>query len=159
MKWSILALVAALGALGFAAAQETPKTAAAAYASLADSILAVKRTEADFVRMMLDGHYRAAQEHTTRGDAERASAEIALFANEGDNAIGGVRKRLLEGGHHHNAAGEAQGIYEPGFVVVTRKAKEEALAISASMRQAKSEADRKQAWDRFAAVAAPLLRR
>ncbi len=41
---------------------------------------------------------------------------MALFANEGDNAIAGIRKRLVEGGHHHNAAGEEQGIFEEGYV-------------------------------------------
>ena len=34
-----------------------------------------------------------------------------------------VRKTLLEGGHHHNAAGEQQGIYDEGYVIVTRAAK------------------------------------
>jgi hypothetical protein len=157
MKLKILALVAAAAALGFVIPQQTPKSTAAAYGALADTILAVKRTESEFVRSLLAGHLRAARDFSGRGDSEHAAAEIALFANEGDNAIGGVRKRLLEGGHHHNADGEAKGIYEPGFVIVTRKAKEEALAVSATMRQAKTDADRKQAWDRFVAIANPLV--
>ena len=56
-------------------------------------------------------------------DDALAAAELALFANEGDNAIGGVRKKLLEGGHHFNAAGEEAGVYEDGYVIVTREAK------------------------------------
>lgn len=156
MKLKIWTLAAAVAAFGFALPQQTPKTMATAYGSLADTILAVKKTEADFVRSILAGHFRAAREANQKGDAERAAAEMALFANEGDNAIGGVRKRLLEGGHHHNADGEAKGLYEPGFVIVTRKAKEESLAASAAMRQAKTEADRKAAWDKFAGIAGPL---
>jgi hypothetical protein len=79
------------------------------------------------------------------------------FANEGDNAIGGVRKRLLEGGHHFNAEGEEQGIFEPGYVVVNREAKQKLLASSSALRQAKDEMARKAAWDDFAKVAKPLL--
>ena len=157
MKMVLLAALAALGALAYVPAQQTPKSTAAAYGALADSILAIKHTELEFVRSMLANHYRNARTAVQRGDSEAASAEIALFANEGDNAIGGVRKRLLEGGHHHNADGEAKGLYEPGFVVITRKAKEEALAASAAMRQAKSDGDRKSAWDRFAVLAGPLV--
>lgn len=156
MKLKILTLAAAVVAFGFVSPQQTPKTLATAYGSLADTILAVKRTEAEFVRALVAGHFRAAREATQKGDAERAAAEMALFANEGDNAIGGVRKRLLEGGHHHNADGEAKGLFDAGFVIVTRKAKEEALAASAAMRQAKTDADRKAAWDKFAAIAGPL---
>jgi hypothetical protein len=157
MKLKILTLTAAVAALGFVVPQQTPKSTAAAYGALADTILAVKRTESEFVRSLLAHHFRVARDFVARADSEHAAAEIALFANEGDNAIGGVRKRLLEGGHHHNADGEAKGVYEPGFVIVTRKAKEEALAVSATMRTAKTEADRKAAWERFAAIANPLV--
>ena len=158
MKLKILTLSAALTVVGFVAPQQTPKSTSAAYGALADAILAIKHTEAELVRSLLAHHYRSARDFVARGDSERAAAEIALFASEGDNTVGGIRKRLLEGGHHHNADGEAKGIYEPGFVIVTRKAKEDALAASSAMRQAKTEADRKQAWDRFGAIAAPLVR-
>jgi hypothetical protein len=158
MKLKIPALAAAVASLGFFIPQQTPKSTAAAYGALADTILAVKHTEAEFVRAMLANHFRVAREFAAHGDSEKAAAEIALFANEGDNAIGGVRKRLLEGGHHHNADGEAKGVFEPGFVIVTRKAKEDAMAASAAMRQAKTEAERKQAWERFVAIATPLVK-
>ena len=157
MKLKFLALAAAVAAFGFALPQQTPKSMATAYGSLADSILAVKKTETDFVRCILADHLRAAREASAKGDSERAAAEMALFGNEGDNAIGGVRKRLLEGGHHHNADGEAKGVYDPGFVIVTKKAKEEALAASAAMRAAKTDPERKAAWDKFAAMAGPLM--
>jgi len=158
MKIAIAGLSALLAASLLAPApQGTPAPMAACYDSLADSILAIKQTEANFVRSLLDGHFHAAKAYMDRGDTARAAAEMALFANEGDNAIGGVRKRLLEGGHHHHADGEAKGIYEPGFVVVTRKAKQEALAASAALQQAKTDDERKQVWETFASIAHDLL--
>ncbi|MHC4133725.1 MAG: hypothetical protein ACYS0K_01950 [Planctomycetota bacterium] len=138
-------------------AQETPRNTVAAYDSLADAILAVKRTEANFMRSLLDGHRHGAAAYMRAGNHERAAAEMALFGNEGDNAIGGVRKRLLEGGHHHNAEGEAKGIFEPGFVIVTKKAKQAALAASTALRKARTDAERKEAWQQFLAVADSLL--
>jgi len=138
-------------------AQETPRPMVETYSSLADAILAVKKTEENFVKAMLDGYKHGAEAYFRAGQFERAAAEMALFANEGDNAIGGIRKRLLEGGHHHHADGEAKGIYEPGYVVVTKEAKREALAASAAMRSATDDAARKQAWESFTAVADALL--
>ena len=57
---------------------------------------------------------------------------------------------------HHNAEGEAKGIYDPGFVIVTRKAKQQALAASAALQAAKTDEERKQAWQQFAAAADSL---
>ena len=138
--------------------QETPRTTADTYNSLADSILAVKRTEANFVRSLLDAHRRAALSARDAGQHERVAAEMAVFANEGDNSIGGVRKRLLEGGHHHNAEGEAKGLFEPGYVIVTRQAKEQMLAASSAMRSAKTDAERTTAWQQFDTIATGLLK-
>jgi hypothetical protein len=151
---SVLAAALFLGA----PTQETPQPMVSCYSSMADAILALKSTEAEFVRSLLDGHLHAASAHAKRGDGARAAAEMALFANEGDNAIGGVRKRLVEGGHHHNAAGEAKGIYEAGFVIVTREAKKKALDAAAQMRQAETEEQRAQAWAEFESVAQELIR-
>ena len=83
---------------------------------------------------------------------------MALFANEGDNQIGGIRKRLLEGGHHHNAEGEAKGIYEEGYVIVTKAAKKSCLDAVAALQTAKDDAGRKAAWDAFEAASAPLVK-
>jgi hypothetical protein len=141
-------------AMGVAAlpvrAAETPKDMAATYETLADAILAVRKTEENFVRALLDGHRHAAEAMLKRGDIEACAAEMSLWASEGDNAVGGVRKKLLEGGHHHNAAGEAQGIYEPGFVVVTREAKKAALDAAAAVQKATSDEEKTKAWDAFA---------
>jgi hypothetical protein len=155
--WSVGALAAALFLV--APTQETPKPMVACYSSLADSILSLKRTEADFVRSMLDGHYQLAARRMESGEYALAAAEMSLFANEGDNAIGGVRKRLLEGGHHHNADGEAKGVYEPGFVIVTREAKQKALEDATALRQAKGEEQRQMAWKDFEALAERLVQR
>ncbi len=151
----VFACVLALVALPLAA-QETPKSLVAAYDSLADTILAVRAAEAGFVKALLDGHRHAAEVLAKRGDWEAAAAEVALFANEGDNAIGGVRKRLLEGGHHFNAAGEEQGVFEDGYVIVTKEAKKKLLAVSAELRQA-DDAGKKEAWKSFEKIAAKLL--
>lgn len=151
MRITLLALAAAL-AFAFvapapAAAQApagTPTEMVTTYNSLADGILALKKTEDSLVRAILAstlGHGQAtlarAQRAIQANDAKAATAAVealaadaAQLATEGDNAVGAVRKRLLEGGHHHNAAGEAQGIYEEGFVVVTRKAKAALLESS-----------------------------
>jgi len=139
------------------APQATPKPTVVCYSSLADAILALKTAEEDFVRSMLDAHYTAASAYQAHGQPEQAAAEMALFANEGDNAVGGVRKKLLDGGQHHNAEGEAKGIYEPGYVVITKKGKEGMLAAATAMRAAKDDAAREKAWKDFAAIADPFL--
>jgi len=109
------------------------------------------------VASLLDGHRHAAEARLKSGDWNGAAGEIALFANEGDNSVGGVRKRLLEGGHHFNAEGEDDGEFEPGYVIVTRQAKVKLLAIALEMRQATSDEARQKAWSDFAAKSAELL--
>ena len=122
----------------------TPPAMVATYETLADAILAVKTTEANLVRAILGTGYAHAQVEMDRarkaikgGDAKGAqtaieglAAAVGQLGTEGDTAVGAVRKRLLEGGHHHNAAGEAKGIYDEGFVVVTRAAKQSFLDAS-----------------------------
>jgi hypothetical protein len=151
MKTGRLALAAALVTALVAPVRATAQTPAgtpaemvATYNALADGILAMKKTEDSLVRSILaatlahgQGTLARAQRAITANDAKAASAAVEALAadaaqlgTEGDNAVGAVRKRLLEGGHHHNAAGEAQGIYEEGYVVVTRKAKTQLLESS-----------------------------
>src|SRR5262245_41356786 len=160
MKLALCSTALVLSALGLGvlrAPQATPKSSVAAYSSLADAILSLHHTEEEFVRALLDGHYQAARAAHEHAQHEQAAAEMALFGNEGDNAVGGVRKKLLEGGHHHNAEGEAQGVFEPGYVLVAKKTKEGVLAASSAMRSAKDDAGRDKAWKDFAALAEPLL--
>lgn len=154
-----LATIATLITLAVAPAiaQETPARMVGAYESLADTILAIRGAEADLVRAILDGHRHAAQTLMKNGDHQGAAAQMAIFANEGDNRVGGVRKRLLEGGHHFNAAGEKAEIFEAGYVIVDRESKKTLLDTSAALRRAGDDAARKQAFASFEAIAEKLL--
>lgn len=114
---------------------QTPPELVKAYDSLADTILGAKHTEKNLVLSILAttyGHaqatYAQAKSEISSGRDARAQLEklaslVSQIGNEGDSAVAGVRKRLLEGGHHHNAKGEGQGLYDEGFVVVTKSAK------------------------------------
>jgi hypothetical protein len=113
----------------------TPAEMVATYNSLATSILAVKQTEHDLVMAMLAGTYRHAEARANQAlqkiaanqpakeDVEAVAALVSQLGYEGDNSVAAIRKRLLEGGHHHNAAGEQQGVFDEGFVIVTKEAK------------------------------------
>ena len=121
-------------------AAATPEELVASYDSLADAILALKRTERNTIRSILATTYRHAEARLraagegiragrdVRSDLEALASLVAQLGAEGDASVAAVRKRLLEGGHHHNAAGEQKGIYEEGFVIVTRAAKRVFLA-------------------------------
>jgi len=146
-----------IAAASFALGAETKKQLVATYDSLADTILGAKKSERNLVLAILSSHHAAAKSAMKDGKFDDAAAEMALFANEGDNAVGGIRKRLVEGGHHHNAEGEEKGVYEAGFVVVTKAAKKKALEASAALQAAKADGDRKAAWDSFESAAGPLL--
>jgi hypothetical protein len=172
-----LALGTGLAVAAGAAAQTTgtPSEMVATYGTLADGILALKRTEENLVKSILGaalGHGQATLAHAQKaiaaGDAKGAQAATQALAavagelaTEGDNAVGAVRKRLLEGGHHHNAAGEAQGIYDEGYVVVTRAAKakllESSRAIAAMAAAPKAEALAAE-WKKVEEVTSGLLK-
>lgn len=158
MKRSVLFGGAVLiAAASFAAGAETRKSLVASYETLADTILGAKKTEHHLVIAILETHMGGARRQFGEKKFDECAAEMGLFANEGDNAVGGIRKRLVEGGHHHNAEGEAKGVYDAGFVVVTKDAKKKALDAAAALLAAKDDKDRKAAWDAFEAVAAPLV--
>jgi hypothetical protein len=183
MRLGLLALVAAFAiavvAPAPAAAQApptgTPAEMVATYNTLADGILAVKRTEENLVKSIVAAtlaHGRGTLAHAeaalkandamgTKAAVEALAADAGQLATEGDNAVGAVRKRLLEGGHHHNAAGEAQGTYEEGYVVVTRAAKTQLLASSRAIAAmaAAPKADALAAeWKKVEAVVAGLMK-
>jgi len=138
-------------------AQETPPSLVESYSALADSILALKSAETSFVHAVLAYHLGEARRHHGLDHPQQAASEMALFANEGDNAVAGIRKRLLDGGHHHHADAEAEGIYEPGYVVVTREAKATMLAAAAAMRQAQNKNTAQAAWQQFMEAVRPLM--
>jgi len=158
MRFILVLSVACLMATAVpVAAQETPPEVVASYDALADTILAVKRSEVAFVRSILAGHYQAASIAMARGEYERAAGEMALFGNEGDNGIGGVRKKLLEGGHHHNAVGEEKGIFDPGYVIVTKAAKAQCLELASKLRKAQTATQRQPIFKEFEGLAKELL--
>lgn len=158
MKQIIAVLVLSLTLLAVPAmAQKTPPASVAAYDSLADAILALRDAESGLVVAILDQSFSAAERAFKAGNWDRAAAQMALFANEGDNAVAGIRKRLVEGGHHHNAAGEEAGTYDEGFVVVTKKAKRRCLDASKALREAKDDAAREAAWAQFQKVGDELI--
>jgi len=140
MKRNVVITICVLAlALGVAQAQTdetaTPEALVATYDSLADTILGAKKTEWNLVHSILATTYSHAEATMDRAktrlkagkDATRQiedlAALVAQMGNEGDASVAAVRKRLLEGGHHHNAQGEEQGLYDEGFVIVTREAK------------------------------------
>jgi hypothetical protein len=153
----------------------TPAELVKTYASLADGILALKRSEEDLCRSILAATGEKAQAELGRarkavaaGDAkasqaalEALAANVGHLATEGDNAVGAVRKKLLDGGHHHNAAGESQGIFDEGFVIVTRAAKAKLLESSRAFGQMARapKADALEAeWKKVEAVLVELLK-
>ncbi|MFO0981928.1 MAG: hypothetical protein U1E76_09335 [Planctomycetota bacterium] len=170
-----LCLSALLGALALrppaAGSSATPAEFVSSYSSLADAILAVKKTEANLVMAILAATYQHAEGdlhqalakikagQPAKDEVETVAALVSQLGNEGDSAIAGVRKRLLEGGHHHNAAGEQKGIFDEGFVIVTKEAKkvflEAASAIGKLAGSATADALNAQ-WDKVKAQWAQL---
>jgi hypothetical protein len=141
----------------------TPREMVATYESLADGILALKKAEWDMVHSILAVTYshamatlQSAMAKIEAGQGAKAEIEtlagfVSQLGNEGDAAVAAVRKRLLEGGHHHNAKGEEQGIYDPGFVIVTKTAKKALLDRAAEigkMAMTKDAAALKAAWEK-----------
>ncbi len=144
-------LVALIAMPGVAPAETrapaTPAEMVATYDALADTILGANKAERKLVGSILAATYGHAQSNLAgarqalkSGDAPAARAAVENVATavgqigtEGDNAVAGVRKRLLEGGHHHNAAGEAQGLYDEGYVIVTKVAKRAFLDSSRNL--------------------------
>ena len=166
MKPGSLALATVLATAPLAAAPPdapapppaTPAELVSTYDSLADVILGARRSEERLVRSILaasHGHAQAAlgraraalkagDAASARAAVEDVAAAVGQIGTEGDNAVAGVRKRLLEGGHHYNASGEAQGTFDEGYVVVTKAAKqaflESSKAIAMLAREPKAEA-------------------
>ena len=156
-------------------APSTPPEMVATYNTLADGLLALKRTEENLVKSILaatraHGEVQLARAKRALGAGDAAGAKAAVEAlaadvgqlgTEGDNSVSAVRKRLIEGGQHHNAAGEAQGIYDEGFVIVTKAAKQKLLESSRKIAQmsAAPKADGLDAeWKAVDAVYAGLMK-
>jgi hypothetical protein len=154
----------------------TPAEMVATYNTLADGILALKITEENLVRSILAAAYAHGQVQlerakkaigasdmpAARSAVEALAADVAQLGTEGDNSVAAVRKRLLQGGHHHNAAGEAQGIFDEGFVIVTKAAKQKLLessrAIAGMAREPKA-AGLDSEWANVRAVFDELMKK
>jgi len=139
----LLAAGAAPARAADTAGANTPAELVATYDSLADTILGGNKTEHNLVKSILSATYRHAEVTLNAaktalksgGDAkapvEKLAALVSQLGNEGDASVAAVRNRLLKGGHHHNAKEEQQGLYEEGFVIVTRAAKKSFLDAAA----------------------------
>ena len=122
--------------VGLLAAVSTPPEMVATYGTLADAILANRKTESNLVNAILATTYAHAEatmgrvktrldaKQDARPEVESLAALVAQLGNEGDAAVAAIRKRLIEAGHHHHSSAEQQGIYDEGFVVVTRVARQ-----------------------------------
>ena len=148
IRLAIALTLLALGAVPAAAQKPadagTPAEMVATYNTLADGLLALKRTEENLVKTILatskahgEVQLMRAKKALTANDTAGAKAavealasDVAQLGTEGDNAVAAVRKKLIEAGQHHNAAGEAQGIYDEGYVIVTKAAKQKFLESS-----------------------------
>lgn len=139
------------------AAQPTSGAMVESYDALVENVLALRRLESGFVGALLDGHRRAAEDLMRREEFERAAAEMTRFANEGDDAIAGIRQRLIEAGHRYHADADRQSRYEPGFVIVTREARQSILAAAAALVEASTDEQRQKAWSDFAITAEALM--
>ena len=155
----VLAVCLALAAVPVAASHHeggghgggTPQALVDTYDSLADTILGAKKTEWNLVHSILattymhaEGIFAKAKATSAAGgdfgaDVERLAELVAQLGNEGDAAVAAVRKRLLECGHHHNAAGEEQGLYDEGFVIVTRAVKKALLDSARKIGQSRKD--------------------
>jgi len=112
---------------------------AAVYQKIADTILAANEAEEAVVRAILHAERdaamaaleRAASKTGTVEDMTTAGDRIGDFATEGGAAVEPIRNRLLQGGHHHNADDTGpEAVYDEGYVVLTRKLKQEALELA-----------------------------
>ena len=151
-RTTAVTLVAGALALTVAAAAPpravaTPAELVAAYDALADTILGANKAERKLVLAILATSYGHAQAELgrarqalkandpagARAAVENLAAAVGQIGTEGDNAVAGIRKRLLEGGHHANSEGEAQGVYDEGYVIVTKVAKQAFLGASRTL--------------------------
>ena len=150
---ALVASFAVVAVASYAFGATTDKSLVTTYDRIADGILAANHAETAVVKAILSNHRGSGAAAAAAGKWDEVAANVSLWANEGDNAVGGIRKRLLEGGHHHNAEGESKGVFEPGYVVVTSEAKKKALDLVSRIQGAKDDAARKGLWDEFTKLA------
>jgi hypothetical protein len=142
---ALLAAPAAAQMHGGGATTATPTPLVDAYGSLADSIIAGKKTEWNLVHAILAGTYAHAEGvmakvrarlkagETAQAELETLATLVSQLGTEGDAAVAAVRKRLVEAGHHHHANAENEDDYDPGYVIVTKEMKKGLLAAAGSL--------------------------
>ena len=169
-RWIVAVALAlfALAGQGMASAAEptqTPQEMVSAYDQLADTILAAKKTEWHMVQTILATTFNHAQGTVAvikrkieagkdaGPDVEKLADLVSQLGNEGDAAVAAIRKRLVEGGHHHNAKGESDGVFDEGFVIVTKAAKKvflDAAGNIAKMAKSPSAGQLDAEWQKVA---------
>jgi hypothetical protein len=134
-------LVLALSAAGQAGAAEPSsamKSLADVYDRIASTLLAAKHAETAVVTSIIQHEHEQAQAALERAagggtaDDLRAAAEhVGNIATEGGATVEPIRRRLLEGGVHHNADDTGpDATYDEGYVIVTKKQKQALLDLA-----------------------------
>ncbi len=111
-----------------AAAPVSDPSLVSKYDALANEILETRHREVAMVRSILEATYRdtasalgqvrdtlrSPDAAAARPAVEKLATLVAYIATEGDASVAGVRKRLIEGGHHFNSltpSGGASGTH------------------------------------------------
>jgi len=163
-KWLVACALATAVSIPLIAADArtaTPPQLVETYDSLADAILATKKTEWNLVHSILamtyshaeatmnDALAKIAAGQDARSSIEALATLVSQLGNEGDAAVAAIRKRLVEAGHHHHANDGQDGQYDPGFIIVTKDVKKALLDASkaiAQMAGSPTEAGLKAQW-------------
>lgn len=129
----LLICVAVAGSPALVAAAPDSATAGLVktYGAIADTILAANDAEEAVMRGILEAERDQALAALDRSDLRAAATHIGNFATEGGAAVEPIRSRLLKGGHHHQADDTGpNAAYDEGYVVLTKKLKQEALELA-----------------------------
>lgn len=150
---AVIVMVPTLGAHHESGSVATPAQLVASYDSLADIIIAGKKTEWNLVHAILSSTYSHGQAtvgmirskleagEDASEQIEKLATLVAQIGTEGDSAVNAVRKRLVEAGHHHHASAGDEEIYDTGYVIVTREAKKVFLEAAGSLARMTTSAD------------------
>src|SRR6266850_2387035 len=104
----------------------TPAEMVAAYDALADTILGANKAEDKLVRSILAATYGHAQAELGRARQALKAGDAAAARTAIENVAAAVGQIGTEG----DTAGETQAIYDEGYVVVTKVAKQAFLDAS-----------------------------
>jgi hypothetical protein len=129
--WAVAAMLVTGAITATAKESASSKALVKVYERIADSILAAKSSEDAIVRAILENQRDQVMASLDANDLKAAAAQIGDFATEGGSAVEPIRSRLLAGGHHHHADDSGpEAVYDEGYVVLTKKMKQEALELA-----------------------------